>query len=86
MTCIVALKDGNKVYLGGDGAASEEKTGLILQRIDPKVFRVGQFGIGFVDSFRMGQILQYSWTPPVYKPTANHKGLDKFMKIGRAHV
>ena len=80
MTCIVALSVGNKVFLGGDSAASDEKSGLILQTTDPKVFKVGQFGIGFVDSFRMGQILQYRWTPPIYKPSANHKGLDKFMK------
>ena len=80
MTCIVALIDGNKVYLGGDSAASDEKSGLIFQRTDPKVFKVGQFGIGFTDSFRMGQILQYNWTPPKYTPTANNKNLDKFMR------
>ena len=80
MTCIVALSVGNKVFLGGDSAASDEKTGLILQTTDAKVFKVGQFGIGFVDSFRMGQILQYSWTPPIYKPTTGFKNLDKFMR------
>ena len=80
MTCIVALSAGNKVYLGGDAAASDEKSGLVLQVTDPKVFKVGQFGIGFVDSFRMGQILQYNWTPPIYKPTAGYKNLDKFMR------
>ena len=80
MTCIVALAVGNKVVLGGDSAASDEKSGLILQTTDPKVFKVGQFGIGFVDSFRMGQILQYNWTPPIYKPTAGFKNLDKFMR------
>ena len=80
MTCIVALSVGNKVYLGGDSAASDEKSGLVLQVTDPKVFKVGQFGIGFVDSFRMGQILQYNWTPPIYKPTAGFKNLDKFMR------
>lgn len=80
MTCIVALSVGNKVYLGGDSAASDEKTGLVLQVTDPKVFKVGQYGIGFVESFRMGQILQYSWTPPIYKPTAGFKNLDKFMR------
>ncbi len=64
MTCIVAIIDGNKVFMGGDAAASDDKTGIIFQRVDPKVFKVGQFGIGFIDSFRMGQILQYNWTPP----------------------
>jgi ATP-dependent protease HslVU (ClpYQ) peptidase subunit len=80
MTCIVALIHENKVLLGGDASASDDKSGLIFQRHDPKVFKVGQFGIGFVDSFRMGQILQYSWTPPLYKPTAAYKNLDKFMR------
>lgn len=80
MTCIVALSVGNKVYLGGDSAASDEKSGLILQVHDPKVFKVGQYGVGFVDSFRMGQILQYNWNPPVYKPTKGFKNLDKFMR------
>lgn len=80
MTCVVALIDGNKVFMGGDAAASDDKTGLIFQRTDAKVFKVGQFGIGFIDSFRMGQILQYSWTPPVYKPTKGNKNLDKFLR------
>lgn len=80
MTCIVALIDGNKVFLGGDSAASERETGLIVQRTDPKVFKVGQFGIGYTDSFRMGQVLQYNWKPPVYTPTKNNNNLDKFMK------
>jgi ATP-dependent protease HslVU (ClpYQ) peptidase subunit len=80
MTCIVALVHENKVLFGGDASASDDKSGLIFQRHDPKVFKVGQFGIGFVDSFRMGQILQYNWTPPIYKPTAGYKNLDKFMR------
>jgi len=80
MTCIVALIDGNKVYMGGDSAASDDKSGLILQRTDPKVFKVGQYGIGFTDSFRMGQVLQYNWKPPVYTPTRNNSNLDKFMR------
>jgi hypothetical protein len=80
MTCIVALIHENKVLLGGDAAASDDKSGLIFQRSDAKVFKVGQYGIGFVDSFRMGQILQYNWTPPLYKPTAGYKNLDKFIR------
>ncbi len=52
MTAVVALIHENKVLLGGDSAASDDKTGLIFSRVDPKVFRVGQFGIAFVDSFR----------------------------------
>lgn len=80
MTCIVALIHENKVFLGGDAAASDKDTGLIFQRTDPKVFKVGQYGIGFIDSFRMGQILQYNWAPPIYKPTSGYRNLDKFMR------
>ena len=80
MTCIVGLIDNGKVYLGGDSAASDSKSGLIVQRTDPKVFKVGQYGIGFTDSFRMGQILQYQWKPPIYTPTKNNSNLDKFMR------
>jgi len=80
MTAVVALIHENKVLLGGDSAASDDKSGLIFSRIDPKVFKVGQFGIAFVDSFRMGQILQYNWAPPKYTPNAGFKNLDKFMR------
>ena len=80
MTCIVAIAQNGVVYMGADHAASDDKTGWILARKDPKVFKVGQYGIAFTDSFRMGQILQYNWTPPKYTPTKTNSGLDKFMR------
>jgi len=66
--------------MGSDHAASDDKSGWILSRKDPKVFKVGQYGIAFTDSFRMGQILQYSWVPPKYTSTKTNSGLDKFMR------
>jgi len=66
--------------MGSDHAASDDKTGWILSRKEPKCFKIGQYGIAFTDSFRMGQILQYSWTPPKYTPTKTNSGLDKFMR------
>lgn len=80
MTCIVAIAQGGTVYMAADHAASDDKSGWIIARKDPKVFKVGQYGIAFTDSFRMGQILQYSWTPPKYTPTKTNSGLDKFMR------
>ena len=80
MTCIVAIAQGGTVYMGSDHAASDDKSGWILSRKDPKVFKVGQYGIAFTDSFRMGQILQYSWIPPKYTTTKTNSGLDKFMR------
>lgn len=80
MTCIVAIAQNGTVYMGSDHAASDDKTGWILSRKEPKVFKVGQYGVAFTDSFRMGQILQYNWTPPKYTPTKTNSGLDKFMR------
>ncbi len=80
MTCIVAIAQNGVVYMGSDHAASDDKTGWILSRKEPKCFKLGQYGIAFTDSFRMGQILQYSWTPPKYTPTKTNSGLDKFMR------
>jgi ATP-dependent protease HslVU (ClpYQ) peptidase subunit len=80
MTCIVAIAQNGTVYMGSDHAASDEKSGWVMSRKEPKVFKVGQYGIAFTDSFRMGQILQYNWTPPKYTPTKTNSGLDKFMR------
>lgn len=80
MTCIVAIAQNGTVYMGSDHAASDDKTGWIVSRKEPKCFKVGQYGIAFTDSFRMGQILQYSWNPPKYTPTKTNSGLDKFMR------
>jgi hypothetical protein len=80
MTCIVAIAQNGTVYMGSDHAASDDKTGWIISRKEPKCFKVGQYAIAFTDSFRMGQILQYAWTPPKYTPTKTNSGLDKFMR------
>ena len=80
MTCIVAIAQNGVVYMGSDHAASDDKTGWILSRKEPKCFKVGQYAVAFTDSFRMGQILQYSWKPPIYTPTKTNSGLDKFMR------
>ena len=75
MTCIVALSVGNKVFLGGDSAASDEKSGLILQTTDSKVFKVGQYGIGFVDSFRhLHTEAKYTYWSNFHKSREKNKG------------
>lgn len=80
MTCIVAIAQNGTVYMGSDHAASDDKSGWIIARKEPKCFKVGQYAVAFTDSFRMGQILQYSWSPPKYTPTKTNSGLDKFMR------
>lgn len=67
MTCIVGLAYKGTVYMGGDSAAVS--TLSINIRTDEKVFLNGPFIMGFTDSYRMGQLLQYKFNPP--KQTAN---------------
>jgi len=64
MTCIVGLLSGKEVFIGGDSAGV---AGLnIAERKDEKVFKNGDFIFGFTSSFRMGQLLRYSFNPPPY--------------------
>lgn len=58
MTCIAGLVHKGKVYIGGD-SAGVYGLGLVV-RSDEKVFRRGEFLMGFTSSFRMGQLLRFS--------------------------
>ena len=64
MTCIVGLVEDGKVYIGGDSASVADKFDLAI-RADEKVFRNGDYVMGFTSSFRMGQLLRYAFNPPV---------------------
>lgn len=66
MTCIVAIAHEGIVYMGADSAGV---AGMQLSvRRDPKIYQVGDFLFGFTTSYRMGQLLGYSFTPPTRKP------------------
>lgn len=65
MTCIVGMKDKkfpNYVTIGGDSAESNGSN--IFIRKDGKVFKNGKFIIGCTSSFRMIQLLKFSFIPP----------------------
>lgn len=66
MTCIVGLVHEGTVFIGGDSAGV---AGLsLVVRADEKVFRNGDFLMGFTTSFRMGQLLRYKLDPPRRHP------------------
>ncbi|MEV6344085.1 hypothetical protein [Actinoplanes sp. NPDC051851] len=72
MTAIVGLARRGTVLIGGDSAGV---TGMDLSvRADAKVFRKDGYVFGFTSSFRMGQLIRYSLSPPA--PAAD---LDRFM-------
>lgn len=62
MTCIVGVAEGESVMIGGDSAGVSGWD--LTVRADTKVFRVGPYVMGFTTSFRMGQLLRYSFRPP----------------------
>ena len=74
MTCIAGVVEGDRIFMGGDSAASEG-TALLI-RADQKVFRNGEFLFGFAGSFRMGQLLRYAFTPPKH---ARRQDVHRYM-------
>ena len=73
MTCIVALEDNGKVYMGADSAAVDGEA--ISLRKEPKIFKCGEFLIGFSHSFRYGQIVEHCFNPP----KVTEKNIIKYM-------
>lgn len=64
MTCIVGIVENGKVFIGGDSAGVESSRFSLVVRNDRKVFRNGDFVMGFTSSFRMGQLLAFGFNPP----------------------
>jgi ATP-dependent protease HslVU (ClpYQ) peptidase subunit len=63
MTAIAGFVHNNEVWIGGDSAGVGGDYSLVVRR-DEKVFRKGEFLIGFTSSFRMGNLLRYKFQPP----------------------
>ena len=63
MTCITGMVRDSHVYMAGDLMGSNGFTGRVYP--DSKVFTNGDFIIGYTSSFRMGQILEWNWEPPL---------------------
>ncbi|AUR87442.1 nucleophile aminohydrolase [Vibrio phage 1.101.O._10N.261.45.C6] len=63
MTCICGMIRNGHVYMAGDLMGSNGFTGRTYP--DSKVFANGEFILGYTSSFRMGQILEWNWIPPL---------------------
>lgn len=57
MTCIVGAAVNGSVFIGGDSCAASYDDYFLVK--NTKVFRTGDFLIGYTSSFRMGQILEH---------------------------
>ena len=75
MTCIVGYidKKNKKVIIGGDSLSSSDDD--IMIRKDVKVFKNNGFVIGCTTSFRMIQLLRFSFKPP----EINKKDIYEYM-------
>jgi 20S proteasome alpha/beta subunit len=73
MTCIVAVKQDNIIYMAGDRAASNEA--IIGTLSTPKVFKKDEFLIGYAGSMA-GKRLAYHFDPPSPPP---YTDIDEYM-------
>lgn len=84
MTCIAALVDNGRIYMGGDSAGVGGHYVLEI-RADVKVFQNGPCLMGFTTSFRMGQLLQHSFRVPerMSRQPAEHYMVTTFVDAVR---
>lgn len=75
MTAIVGFTKNKKVYIGGDRIAASDSFSTDVTK--SKVFRNGDFLIGYTSSFRFGEILEYCFTPPT--PSSHIKNDKHFL-------
>jgi hypothetical protein len=62
VTCIAGVVDGNRVVMGADSAGVGGWN--LSLRADEKVFVKDKVIVGFTSSFRMGQLLRYTFQVP----------------------
>jgi len=72
MTCIIGLIENDVVYIGADSAGVVVSHHKLRIRKDKKMFEKDGFLVGYTDSYRMGQIIQYEMPfPQMNEETCN---------------
>jgi ATP-dependent protease HslVU (ClpYQ) peptidase subunit len=64
VTCAVAVRHANRVYMGVDSISINTDSMEITIRRDQKLFRTGDFLFAWAGSMRTGQLLRYAFFPP----------------------
>lgn len=75
MTCIVAIKEDGRVYLGADSASSDDEADMKTIAVQPKIFKSGPVAIGFCGSWRAGKVFQYD----LVIPKIDTDDIDRYM-------
>ena len=73
MTAVAAVVQRGRIWVGADSAGSS--FGSLTIRADEKVFQVGEYLYGICGSFRLRDLLRYSFDPP----KRVGRDLDRFM-------
>jgi 20S proteasome alpha/beta subunit len=64
LTCIIAIANGKKVYMGGERGHSDSHT--LVSSTQPKIFDVGSYLIGYAGNSGIGQAVVHNFEfPPV---------------------
>lgn len=79
MTCIVAICQDGKVFMGGDSGASDAESGSIATVSSPKVFVKDEYIIGYAGNFRFGKFMQYAVELPKVPSWAKGDKIDEFV-------
>lgn len=69
MTCVAGIVDGPKVWLGGDSANSSKVE--IVTTVDPKVFQLGEWVLGYAGDLAFGDVLRYRIAMPRLSKNSN---------------
>ncbi len=77
MTAIAGVTENGRVWIGGDSAGVGGYS--LSLRADPKVFKLGEFLIGYTSSFRMAQIIRYHTA--FGKPTEGQDAFEYMVMI-----
>ncbi len=80
MTCIVGYVEGDKVFVGGDLAATGGYTQYIYHPEESKVFKKGDIVFGVTGASRIGQLIRHNLIIPKRKPQCKDiKYLNKYL-------
>jgi ATP-dependent protease HslVU (ClpYQ) peptidase subunit len=59
VTCVVGIEQDGLVWLGGDSSCLDTEGDAVVTQRQSKVFRRGNYVVGFAGSFQVGDLLKY---------------------------
>lgn len=78
MTCVVGAVDGDgQIYMGADSSAVDSN--IITRHALSKVFKVDEFGIGYCHSFKLGQLVEFCFSPPPLEKKMDEPAMIRYM-------